>query len=210
MAGNVFVQKAALRKAFEARRRALSAAEVDEWGSEVQRRLAALFFSGTDSKGAPWAPGLRTVALYAAQSFEVPLGQLFAELRTRGVTTAFPRLSGPRQLTFHAVARLDELRPKGRLQLLEPPEGPPVALSDLDAVVVPGVAFTPGGARLGRGGGFYDTALPAMTHALRIGVAFECCVTDELPEEPYDARVHALITERRTLLLHPSAHAVMH
>ncbi|MGH7858433.1 MAG: 5-formyltetrahydrofolate cyclo-ligase, partial [Candidatus Binatia bacterium] len=69
-------------------------------------------------------------------------------------------------------------------------------------VVVPGVAFSPRGDRLGRGGGHYDRALgapPLVGSARAIGFAFDLQVVDEIPLEPHDVRVGVVVTEKRVL-----------
>jgi len=77
---------------------------------------------------------------------------------------------------------------------------PRVAPADLDAILVPGVAFTRAGLRLGRGGGYYDRLLAQCgSGTLRIGVAFSCQLVDELPCEPHDQRVDLVLTEETPL-----------
>lgn len=202
MAGNVLSEaKVVLRAAVEARRRALSPQQVATWGGEIQRNLAALLF----------VRPLQSIALYAAQGFEVPLWSLFEQARGCGIVCGFPRVvRGSRVLEFRAIASRDELIVRGALKLEEPTEQ--AALCELDqlgAVIVPGVAFTTGGARLGRGGGYYDATL-ARSPALRIGVAFECCVVDDLPEAPDDQRVDVLVTETRTVITKARPLVVVH
>jgi 5-formyltetrahydrofolate cyclo-ligase len=172
----------------EARRRSLSPAEVARRGGEVQRHLAAL---------AVWSPGL-VAALYEAQAFEVPLTSLAGELARRGVRLAFPRVErGTRVLAFHEGLPRDDW-PVSRFGLREPPAtAPRVAPGDIDVFLVPGVAFSPQGARLGRGGGYYDATLPlARPGARRIGVAFDCQIVTEIPLGDFDERVDAIATER--------------
>lgn len=54
--------------------------------------------------------------------------------------------------------------------------------------IVPGLAFTRGGARLGYGGGWYDRLLASATQssAVALGVAYPFQLLDELPSEPHD------------------------
>ena len=69
-----------------------------------------------------------------------------------------------------------------------------------DLVLVPGVAFTERGDRLGRGGGWYDRLIPRLRPGCAtVGVAFDIQVLPELPVEPHDARVSVVVTETRTL-----------
>jgi 5-formyltetrahydrofolate cyclo-ligase len=73
-------------------------------------------------------------------------------------------------------------------------------LESIDAVIVPGVAFDPQGRRLGYGGGFYDRLLPRLRDdCLRVGVAYDEQLVDELPVAEHDAHVHAVVTPSRVL-----------
>jgi 5-formyltetrahydrofolate cyclo-ligase len=68
--------------------------------------------------------------------------------------------------------------------------------SGVDVVIVPGVAFTPGGARLGQGGGWYDRFLAAVRpDCTSIGVGFEEQVVDALPTEAHDIALDLVVTE---------------
>ncbi len=72
-----------------------------------------------------------------------------------------------------------------------------VPISDVDLILAPGLAFTPGGKRLGRGGGFYDRLLSRKRNDARVmGVCFDLQLLDEIPEEPHDAPMDAIVTER--------------
>lgn len=70
---------------------------------------------------------------------------------------------------------------------------------DIGFVLVPGVAFDPEGGRLGYGGGFYDRLLAALQaeRPALVAAAFEVQMVKEVPLEEHDARVSAIITERR-------------
>lgn len=65
-----------------------------------------------------------------------------------------------------------------------------------DLVVVPGVAFTRTGDRLGQGGGWYDRFLvrtrPGCIH---VGVAFDFQLLDAVPSAPHDVRLHGVVTD---------------
>jgi 5-formyltetrahydrofolate cyclo-ligase len=104
---------------------------------------------------------------------------------------AFPRIDGTR-MHFHRSS--DFVR--GPFGAREPAGGELVALDQASAVFVPGLAFDRAGARLGRGGGFYDRLLsdPAFT-APRIGICFAGQLVAHVPVEPHDAGVDAIVTE---------------
>lgn len=66
----------------------------------------------------------------------------------------------------------------------------------VDVVIVPGIAFTASGERLGQGGGWYDRfLLQVRTDCVTIGVGFEPQVLDRLPVEPHDVRLDLIVTD---------------
>lgn len=60
-------------------------------------------------------------------------------------------------------------------------------------IIVPGVAFTPQGDRLGRGRGFYDRMLTSFYNAHTIGVCLSCQIYDEIPTDPHDQRMDLVL-----------------
>lgn len=74
------------------------------------------------------------------------------------------------------------------------------ALGTVDFILLPGVAFTRAGARLGYGGGFYDKLLARMPDrpALVAG-AFALQVVPDIPQENTDRRIEWLVTEDETI-----------
>ncbi len=70
------------------------------------------------------------------------------------------------------------------------PPSSPFPLDEIDAVVVPGMAFTRQGVRLGRGRGYYDRFLPLVPRAYLRGVCFPYQIFDSLPHEPHDILVY--------------------
>ena len=81
----------------------------------------------------------------------------------------------------------EQLAP-GRWGIWEPTDEAPL-LSDysrLDLVVVPGVAFSSDGQRLGRGKSVYDRFLPLVPRAAFVGVCYPCQVVEQIPADPWD------------------------
>ena len=64
--------------------------------------------------------------------------------------------------------------------------------------LVPGLAFSEDGARLGRGGGYYDRLLKGAD-GVKIGLLYECQLAAEIPALDYDIRMDFLLTETRTI-----------
>ena len=88
---------------------------------------------------------------------------------------------------------------KGKYGILEPSEEiprqqPPYTFSAPTLWLVPGIAFTRTGLRLGRGGGFYDRLLEGSS-SVKIGVCFDCQLADSLPVTRHDATMDHILTE---------------
>jgi len=64
-------------------------------------------------------------------------------------------------------------------------------------VLVPGLAFSTAGVRLGFGAGYYDRWLAGHPAALRIGLCFEYQVLPQIPCEVHDASLDYLVSERQ-------------
>jgi 5-formyltetrahydrofolate cyclo-ligase len=142
-----------------------------------------------------------TVAMYAAKGSEVDTSRIDAAARAAGLVVAYPRVVRGQPLAFHAVTR-DALA-AAPFGLAEPSaDATPVALGDIAAFLVPGLAFDRAGGRLGWGKGHYDiTFASAPASALRIGLAFACQLVDHVVREPHDIAMHMLITEDATYLV---------
>jgi 5-formyltetrahydrofolate cyclo-ligase len=85
------------------------------------------------------------------------------------------------------------------------PEEQPAATVP-DAGIVPGLAFTPDGHRLGQGGGWYDRFLAGVRDdCLTIGVAFAAQLVESLPVEPHDVTLDVIVTEAGIVVPHQGA-----
>jgi 5-formyltetrahydrofolate cyclo-ligase len=73
-------------------------------------------------------------------------------------------------------------------------------LASVDLILLPGVAFSRDGARLGYGGGFYDKLLERIKHQpVLVAAAFAVQVVEYIPQEDTDRKVQWLITEQETI-----------
>ncbi len=136
------------------------------------------------------------VALYASDGEEPRIEALFGEA---GKRYFLPRYSAEERV-YELVEVRDWSRDlvTGRYGLLEPRPELAAATAELVAesmfFVVPAVACTRTGVRLGRGGGFYDRLLTGAKYAA--AVVYDCCLAPELPCEPHDLRMNFVVTER--------------
>jgi 5-formyltetrahydrofolate cyclo-ligase len=76
---------------------------------------------------------------------------------------------------------------------VQEPTGPAVDVGEIDLVIVPGLAFTVDGDRLGYGQGYYDRFLPTVS-APAVGVCFTDQLVDEMPSTERDVRVDMVIS----------------
>lgn len=105
----------------------------------------------------------------------------------------YPRIAG-RDLEVRAVTSRSQLRPAA-FGLLEPDSNRTTIVdpATIDLVIVPGLAFTRDGDRLGRGGGYYDRFLAGLPPLVAtVALAFACQMRDHLPMEAHDRRVQSV------------------
>lgn len=135
------------------------------------------------------AQNARRVLAYHALPGEPDISGLADEFE---LFTTRTRFKPERHLTIHAWATATERSRAGYLQ--PPADAPRVDLGEMDAVLLPGLAYDRGGVRLGYGGGFYDRLLPGFGGVL-IGVVWSSLVVAALPSEGHDVRVGWVGTE---------------
>lgn len=139
-------------------------------------------------------PGV--VAVYQPIHGEVDVLRFAEELAAAGVVVALPRcVQRGHPLVFNVW------RPGEKLDfdvLNIPCAGGDVVVPHM--VVLPLLAFTREGHRLGYGGGFYDVTLPQLpSPTVRVGVAYACQQTEGLPHEEHDQKMHYIITESEVI-----------
>ncbi len=141
------------------------------------------------------------VALFAPLPSEPDIHPLIEEAWAEGKRVALPLIikhgSVPK-LDWHEVANWDEVVVPGPFGLREPDplRCPRLAQTELDCIFVPGLAFDHDGFRLGRGGGFYDSALSAALDKLTsVGLFFSLQKVAHVPREPHDRKLPTVITE---------------
>ena len=142
----------------------------------------------------------RTVMTYLDFGSEVRTREHVPELWHLEKQVVVPYCTAHELQLFH-LQNMDELTP-GTWQIFEPkPEWRArldrhVKAAELDLIIVPGVAFDRHGDRLGWGKGYYDRLLRHVRpDAMKIALAFECQLVDEIPTLPNDVRMDMVITE---------------
>lgn len=134
---------------------------------------------------------------------EVDLTELDRQLGERGVLRYYPFMdpNGDGFTTgFRRISSAAALASRGRRFLEPPPDAPVAARGDVDVVLVPALAVTPEGHRLGYGAGFYDATLPDLAPpALTIVVAFSFQLLGELFVEAHDVACDAVVTDHQII-----------
>ena len=179
--------KTGVRRSMRARLRAVPDATLNAWSAQLVTRLQAR----TELWGEPG-----TVAIFGGLRSEPDLVATFLPwLRERGWRVALFAVSGTDLLPVEVRDERDLKR--GPLGVWEPAGTAVLPLAELDVILVPGLAFVrETGARLGRGGGFYDRLLSRPeVRARRVGIAFELQLLPDLPRESHDVCVADIVTE---------------
>lgn len=145
----------------------------------------------------PWWQEARSMALFMSRSDEPDTSALVEAVLKEGRRLLLPRVSGE-AMDFYAVTDPSQLLP-GTFGLPEP-DGlhcHPVPASEIDLMLVPGLAFDRSCHRLGRGKGYFDRfmVLPGF-RARRIGVFFGLQETEKIPVEKHDLALDAVVTEK--------------
>ena len=123
------------------------------------------------------------VALYASLPDEVQSFALIEQLsKTKRVV--LPRVAGD-EMDFYAYD--PQSLKVGAFGIEEPQGAEVVAPEQIDVIIVPGVAFTEGGKRCGRGKGYYDKYLSREGFcAVKVGVCYKEQLVEDIPNEPHD------------------------
>lgn len=90
-----------------------------------------------------------------------------------------------------------------RYGLLEPNATCPIVpISQLQLIIVPGIAFDTNGYRLGYGKGFYDRFLAKCPDAVRVGLAYQMQIVEDTSPQTWDVPVHYIFTEKGITIWH--------
>lgn len=132
----------------------------------------------------------KSVALYASLPDEVYSLEAI-EYLSESKRVFLPRVAGDDMDFYPYVAGTLST---GAFGISEPQVGDAVEPSEIDVIVVPGVAFTISGKRLGRGKGYYDRYMSRSGfRATKVGVCYAEQIADDIPTEPHDIMMDCVI-----------------
>jgi len=142
----------------------------------------------------------KIIMFYVSTEFEVDTRDMIDDALAMGKKVAVPCVfeNEKGKMTSSLIKNRVEDLVKGPYEIYQPSKEAYTQLSssEIELVVVPGVAFTKDGVRLGRGAGFYDRFLKGISkETCTIGIAFDLQVVSGLPHGEHDVPVDKIITE---------------
>ncbi len=174
------LDKRTIRRAVRAEIAKLSSSEKKSLSSQIFSAIAELQEVRQAS----------VIALFASLADE-PQTTAIIEQLAQSKRIVLPRIKGD-EMEFYDIS---EGLHEGAFGIMEPVATTPIEPSEIDVMIVPGVAFTREGARLGRGKGFYDKYLSLNGfRAYTIGVCFPCQIVENIPTEQHDKIVDKVAT----------------
>jgi 5-formyltetrahydrofolate cyclo-ligase len=178
--------KTALRRQFRQKR--------DTYVAGISRSELAIAFSRAPTPlKALFGPNT-VVAGYVPIGSEADPRSLLADAEAAGCTLALPHVTSVAAPMRFLRWSIDAPLADGPFGLKQPESDTATAVPDV--VLVPLVAFDGRLTRLGQGAGHYDRALSMLPDAVAIGVAWSIQEAEELPADPWDIPLHAIITEK--------------
>ncbi len=133
------------------------------------------------------------IAIYASLPHEVDLIPLLQEQPQHRYY--FPRCYAQGRMEFYLITNPDEELEQSPMGFLEPKQDcAHIEASQLDTIIVPGVAFTKDGARLGYGGGFYDRYMMRCPQACKITLCAPMQLVETIPTEEHDLLIPTMIS----------------
>ena len=185
MTGDASHQKRALRVELRERRRQLADREREATTVELSAHL----------QGLARRLGARSIAAYLPTSDEPNIRPFVTWAVENGIRVLVP-VSRNDGLLDWAVA--DDQEEIAGLYGLPEPAGEllgPIAINDVDLIVVPAAAVDRSGMRMGWGRGYFDRTLGSMERCPPVyAVIFDTELLDSVPSEVHDKRVDGAVT----------------
>ena len=175
------MDKKALRKKIREKKRAMSEEEI----LSRSEKLGELFLSSEAYRNA------KTVYGYLPYNQEVRTVPMLEQALRDGKKVAVPKIYGD-TMRFIYLEDLSCVE-KNSMGIPEPVADTPVAEDKTALVLMPGVAFTKNGDRIGYGGGFYDRFLAEEPNHPTLALCYDFQIVESLPTEEFDSPVDTVL-----------------
>jgi len=178
--------KQALRRALLAQRNAIPPEQKQAWDAAINRAIL------DDT----WFIQAETVLAFYPIGSEPDIKPALEEALRQGKQVYLPKCEpATRQMTFHQVQSLHDLKP-GAHGIPAPEENnSELRIMNSELCLVPGIAFDREGYRLGCGGGYYDRLLARHEQLRTLGVCYGRLLRASLPRDAMDIAVMRVLTE---------------
>ncbi|MET0813018.1 MAG: 5-formyltetrahydrofolate cyclo-ligase [Microbacterium sp.] len=196
MSSSVHAEKRALRAELRERRQLLSESARDAAATGIREQLDALVER----------LGVTSMSCYLSTTTEPGTHEFVEQAVARGIRVLLPITRADGLLDW-AVATPDGDIAEGLFGLPEPVGEVlgPIAVNDVDVLVIPAAAVGRDGMRLGWGRGYFDKTLGSMERCPPVyAVVFDSEILDEVPSDARDEPVTGVVTPTRTLTLAPT------
>ena len=175
------MDKKELRRQIRELKRAMTNEQIDA----ASARLGELFLNCPQYKQA------KTIYGYLPYNQEVRTVPMLEQAMKEGKRVAVPKCYGD-EMRFIYMDDLSKVE-KGYANIPEPIADDPVADDKTALVLMPGMAFTKDGKRMGYGGGFYDKFLASEPDHPTVALCYDFQMVEDLPTEEYDIPVDCVL-----------------
>jgi len=136
------------------------------------------------------------ICMYMPANNEVDVTFLIEDAWSKGKTVWLPKTAGRRMDFF----KFDSMTPlsEGSYKILEPESDIVLEPDEKTLILMPGVAFSMDGGRIGYGGGYYDIYLEQHSTSKKVAVCYDFQIVGELPIEEHDIKPDFIISEKST------------
>ncbi|HDR6309011.1 TPA: 5-formyltetrahydrofolate cyclo-ligase [Bacillus cereus] len=147
-----------------------------------------------------WAEA-KIIGITLSMENEVNTYSIIEKAWEEGKKVVVPKCNkGTRTMSFRQISNFDQLETV-YMNLREPIPAltEEVDADEIDLQIVPGVAYTGRGERIGYGGGYYDRYL-VHYKGKTLSLAYSFQIVEHIPVEPFDKNVEKIITEKGTMV----------
>lgn len=178
------MDKKTLRSQIKEQKRQMTAHQIES----ASQRLTELFVATEQYRQA------KTVYGYLPYNQEVRTTGLLQRALQEGKRVAVPKIYGDEMRFIY----LDDLSlvEKSSFGIPEPIADEPVADDPTALVLMPGLAFTKRGDRMGYGGGYYDKFLANEPHHPTVALCYDFQIVDRIPTDDYDIPVDIVLSAK--------------
>ena len=176
------------------------AAKIAALSAEEKKRQSKIVYDKLINH--PFYKSSKRISLFMSTDQEIDTAPIIEHVRAKGAAAFVPQYAGGVMKMLRMETGDEKAMPLTRHGIQQHSKNQlrdnALETGGLDLIIAPGVAFSRDGARLGHGGGYYDKFITGLrsnpeTAPKVVAVAFDVQVVDNVPMDPQDQRVDAVI-----------------